>query len=60
MMSLKGRLLGNNTRIDDAEKLSLESIGRFVAVSEEIRFEAQDRRQVYGWVQGSACGAGIR
>jgi hypothetical protein len=35
----------------DAEKLSLESIGRFVAASEEIRFEAQDRQQLYGWVE---------
>jgi hypothetical protein len=35
-----------------AEKLSLEAIGRFVAASEEIRFEAQDRQQLYGWVEG--------
>jgi hypothetical protein len=30
--------------MDDAEKLSLEVIGRFVAASEDIWFEAEDRR----------------
>jgi transposase InsO family protein len=34
-----------------AEELSLEAIGRFVAASEEVRFEAEDRRQLYGWVE---------
>jgi transposase InsO family protein len=37
--------------MDDAEKLSMEAIGRFVAASEELRFEAQDRQQLYGWVE---------
>ena len=35
----------------DAEKLSLEAMGRFVAASEEIRFEGENRRQLYGWVE---------
>jgi hypothetical protein len=26
-------------------------MGRLVAVSQEIRFEAQDREQLYGWVE---------
>src|SRR5271165_7169727 len=34
-----------------AEELSLEAIGRFVAASEEVQFEAQDRQQLYGWVE---------
>ena len=34
-----------------AEELSLEAIGRFVAGSEDIRFEAEDRRQLYCWVE---------
>ncbi len=34
-----------------AEKLSLEAIGRFVEASEELRFEGQNRQQVYGWVE---------
>jgi transposase InsO family protein len=51
-MSLKGRSCWLvNIRMDDAEKLSLEAIGRFVAASEEIRFEAKDRQQLYGWVE---------
>jgi hypothetical protein len=37
--------------MDDAEKLSLEAMGRFVTASEEIRFEAKDRQQLYGWVE---------
>ncbi len=35
----------------DAEKLSLEAMGRFVEASEEIRFEGENRRQLYGWVE---------
>jgi transposase InsO family protein len=34
----------------------LEGIGRFVAASEEIRFESADREQVYGWVEGLLIG----
>ena len=40
-----------NISVHEAEKLSLEAIGRFVAASEEIRFESADRSQVYGWVE---------
>ena len=51
-MSLKGRSCWDvNIRMDDAEKLSLESIGQFVTASEDIRFEAQDRQQLYDWVE---------
>jgi hypothetical protein len=34
-----------------SEELSLEAIGHFVAASEEIRFEADDRHQPYGWME---------
>ena len=51
-MSLKGRSCWVvNIRMNDAEKLSLEAIGRFVTASEEVRFEAEDRQQLYGWVE---------
>ncbi len=51
-MSLKGRSCWVvNIRMNDAEKLSLEAMGRFVAASEEIRFEGENRRQLYGWVE---------
>jgi hypothetical protein len=39
-----------NISVHEAEKLSLEGIGRFVEASEEIRFESENRKQVYGWV----------
>jgi hypothetical protein len=37
--------------VHEAEKLSLEAIGRFVEASEELRFEGENRQQVYGWVE---------
>src|SRR5665213_2243979 len=37
--------------MDEAEKLSLEGIGRFVTASEEIQFAAENREQLYGWVE---------
>jgi transposase InsO family protein len=40
-----------NISVHEAEKLSLEAMGRFVEASEEIRFESADRSQVYGWVE---------
>ena len=51
-MSLKGRSCWDvNIRMDDREKLSLEAMGRFVEASQEIRFEAENRQQLYGWVE---------
>ncbi len=51
-MSLKGRSCWVvNIRMDDAENLSLEAIGRFVEASEDIRFEAESRQQLYAWVE---------
>ena len=40
-----------NISVHEAEKLSLDAIGRFVEASEEIRFESADRSQVYSWVE---------
>ena len=40
-----------NIRMVTVEELSLEAIGRFVTGSEDIRFEAEDRQQLYGWVE---------
>ena len=51
-MSLKGRSCWVvNIRMDDAEKMSLESMGQFVSASDQIRFEAQDRQQLYDWLE---------
>ena len=35
----------------DAEKLSLDQIEAFLNASEEIRFEAENRKETYGWVE---------
>ncbi len=40
-----------NISVHQAEKLSLEGIGRFVEASKEVRFEGQKREQVYNWVE---------
>jgi hypothetical protein len=51
-MSLKGRSCWVvNIRMVRAEELSVEAMGWFVLASEEIRFEAQDRQQLYDWVE---------
>ena len=34
----------------NGERLSLEQIRTFLAASEEFRFEANHREEVYGWV----------
>jgi transposase InsO family protein len=51
-MSLKGRSCWVvKIRMDRAEELSLEAMGRIVAASEELRFEAEDRQHLYDWVE---------
>jgi transposase InsO family protein len=40
-----------NISVHEAEKLSLEAMGRFVEASEAIRFESKNREQVYGWLE---------
>ena len=35
----------------EAEKLNLEQIEAFLRASEAIRFEGENRQQVYGWVE---------
>ena len=51
-MSLKGRSCWVvNIRMVRAEELSLEAMSRFVAASEEIRCEAENRQQLYDWVE---------
>jgi len=37
--------------MEDGEKLSLEQIRAFLEASEEVRFQAQDRGELYGWVE---------
>ena len=52
-MSLKGSSCWEvNVRVHRAEKLHWEGIHRFVAASEEIRFESQRPGERYAWVEG--------
>jgi len=37
--------------VHDAEKLSLDQIEAFLNASQEIRFEAENRKETYGWVE---------
>jgi transposase InsO family protein len=36
--------------MDDSEKLSLEQIRAFLEASEEVRFQSEDREELYEWV----------
>jgi transposase InsO family protein len=36
--------------MDDGEKLSLEQMRAFLEASDEVRFQAQSREELYGWV----------
>lgn len=44
-----------NVRVYQAEKLSLEEIRRFIAASQDLRFEGKGREQVYAWVEQVLC-----
>jgi hypothetical protein len=44
-------MLGVNIRMHEAEKLSLEAIGRFVAASEESGLRPKTASKLYGWVE---------
>ena len=37
--------------MSDAESLSLQAIVGFLAAGEAVRFEAEDRRQLYHWAE---------
>jgi predicted DNA-binding transcriptional regulator AlpA len=44
-----------NVSVHQAEKLSLEGIRRFIAASQDLRFEGKSREQVYAWVEQVLC-----
>ena len=44
-----------NVSVYQAEKLSLEEIRRFIAASQDLRFEGKGREQVYAWVEQVLC-----
>jgi transposase InsO family protein len=41
--------------VHGAEKLSLEQIEKFLLAAKEVRFEASQREEVYGWVERLLC-----
>lgn len=41
--------------VHESEKLSLEQIERFLRATEEVRFEASTRAEVYAWIEGLLC-----
>ena len=41
--------------VHEAEKLSLQEIEQFLLAAKEVRFEARQREEVYGWVERLLC-----
>lgn len=41
--------------VHETEKLSLQQIEKFLAAAKEVRFEASERNQVYGWIERLLC-----
>jgi transposase InsO family protein len=41
--------------VHEAEKLSLQAIEKFLLAAQEVRFEASQREEVYGWVERLLC-----
>jgi hypothetical protein len=41
--------------VHETEKLSLQQIEKFLAATKEVRFEASERKEVYGWIERLLC-----
>ena len=41
--------------VHDTEKLSLQEIEKFLLAAQEVRFEASQREEVYGWIERWLC-----
>src|SRR5258708_7610899 len=41
--------------MENTEKLSLEQIRAFLQASQEVRFEATRRQEIYEWITGTIC-----
>ncbi|MGH9583413.1 MAG: integrase [Bryobacteraceae bacterium] len=44
-----------NISLQNGERLSLEQIQAFLEASEEVRFEAANRKELYGWICRTLC-----
>ena len=41
--------------VHETEKLSLQQIEQFLLAAKEVRFEASQREEIYGWVERLLC-----
>jgi len=41
--------------VHETEKLSPQQIEKFLAAAKEVRFEARERKEVYGWIERLLC-----
>ena len=41
--------------VHQTENLSLQQIEKLLMAAEEVRFEAGERKQLYGWIERSLC-----
>ena len=41
--------------VHEMENLSLQQIEKLLVAAEEARFEASERKQLYGWIERSLC-----
>jgi len=41
--------------VHETEKLSLQEIEKFLLAAQEVRFEANQREEVYGWIERLLC-----
>jgi hypothetical protein len=41
--------------VHETEKLSLQEIEQFLLAAREVRFEASQREEVYGWAERLLC-----
>jgi hypothetical protein len=44
-----------NISVENTEQLSLEQIRAFLQASQEVRFEATQREEIYGWMTRTLC-----
>jgi hypothetical protein len=41
--------------VHETEKLSLQEMEKFLLAAQEVRFEASQREEVYGWIERLLC-----
>jgi hypothetical protein len=41
--------------VHETEKLNLQQIEKFLTAPKEVRFEASERKELYGWIEQLLC-----